>query len=302
MEHNATGATLDAVQFHYDIANPFYELWLDPSMSYSCALFSDDMAEDLHTAQLRKLDYMATQAGIKASSRVLEIGCGWGGMMKRVASHYGAQEVIGLTLSAAQAEWIRRDPPQRTAVRTEGWENHPLTERYDAIVSVEALEHFAKPGMTFTERVDAYRQLFSRCHEWLNPGGRMCLQTSAYGNAGPEDLDAFISSQIFPETDPPRLSELVLAADRLFEIRLVVNDRAHYVRTLRCWLESLRRSRNAACSMVGEDTVQRYEQYLRLCTYMFASGSCELYRVTLQRIDHPRHAQAMQRTAAMSSG
>src|ERR1700730_9536524 len=155
MEHKASGATVGAVRFHYDMPTPSYELWLRRSMSYSCALFSDDMAEDLDTAQLRKLDYMASQARIKESSRVLDIGCGWGGMMKRVSSHYGAQEVIGLTLSAAQAEWIRRDPPPRTTVHIEGWENHSLAERYDAIVSAEALEHFAKPGMTFSERVDA---------------------------------------------------------------------------------------------------------------------------------------------------
>ena len=114
----------------------------------------------------------------------------------------------------------------------------------------------------------------------------MCIQFAAYGNSGLEDLDSFISNEIFPETDIPRLTEIVAAIERLFEIRLLVNERHQYVRTLRAWLRGLRQHRAHAVQYVGEDTVSRYERYLQLCTYIFASGNCDLHRITLRRIDH----------------
>jgi cyclopropane-fatty-acyl-phospholipid synthase len=136
--------------------------------------------------------------------------------------------------------------------------------------------------------VRTYRDLFERCHSWTKPGARMSFQFIAYGNAFPEDLDAFISSQIFPESDLPALSEIVEASERLFELVSLRNDRAHYASTLRAWLERLKAQRGRALELVGEDVVKRYEQYLRLCIYMFVSGGCDLHRVAFRRIDRPR--------------
>lgn len=285
-----SGASPRAVQAHYDVGNEFYQLWLDPaSMSYTCALFVDgEGPEALSAAQLRKIDFHAAAVQAAGGARVLDIGCGWGNALRRLVHAHGVAQAVGLTLSPAQAEWIARQPDPRIDVRLEAWIDHRPTILYDAIVSIESIEAFVKPGTPDAERLDIYREFFGRCHAWLRPGGRLSLQLIAYGNSGPGDLDAFIAAEIFPESDLPRLSELACAVERRFEIRALVNDRAHYVRTLRAWIANLARHRAAAVALVGETVVRRYERYLRLCTYIFASGSCDLYRLSLHRIDQPR--------------
>lgn len=282
------GASSEAIQFHYDLANDFYALWLDPSMTYTCALFDEGETETaLEAAQRRKIDHHAAQAGIAAGARVLDIGCGWGGMLRRFVDTHGAAAGVGLTLSREQKAWIAEAPDPRLEIRLENWQDHRPAAPYDAIVSIEAMEAFVRPGQSTAERIAIYAGLFDRCREWLKPGGAFSLQTIAYGNSRSEDLDPFISQKIFPESDLPRLAEIAQAIEHRFEIVRLVNDRAQYLRTIRAWLAGLRRTRTQAVGLVGEETVLRYEEYLRLCTTMFASGSCDLYRIALRRIDRP---------------
>jgi cyclopropane-fatty-acyl-phospholipid synthase len=292
MKANSPGASVEAIRFHYDVGNEFYRLWLDPSMTYTCALFADgeegEEEDKLHQAQVRKMDYHVALAQAAGCQNVLDIGCGWGGMLRRFVCQHGVAHAIGLTLSEAQAAWIASKPDARIELRVENWMDHQPRQPYDAIVSIEAMEAFARPGLSAEEKIAVYAALFERCHAWLRPRGRMSLQVIAYGNSGPEDLDPFIAEQIFPESDLPRLAEIASAIERRFEVTSIVNDRKQYVRTLRAWLRSLRRRRAEAVRLVGEDTVRRYEEYLDISIVVFASGSCDLYRIGLQRIDHPR--------------
>jgi cyclopropane-fatty-acyl-phospholipid synthase len=287
-----TGASPEAVRFHYDVGNDFYQLWLDPSMTYTCALFADGEDEQaLHVAQMRKIDYHIAGARAAGGQRVLDIGCGWGPVLRRLISHSHVSHAVGLTLSAAQTAWLQREPDPRLEVRVESWTDHHPDAPYDAILCIEAIEAFVRPGFTAQQKIAVYRDFFACCHAWLRPGGGLALQAIAYGNSGPEDLDEFIATQIFPESDLPRLAEVATALERRFEIRSLVNDRDHYVRTLRAWRNRLRSRRDDAVRIAGAEVVQRYQRYLQLCTYIFASGSCDLYRIALQRIDHPRHAR-----------
>lgn len=284
----STGASTEAIQFHYDLHNAFYALWLDPSMTYTCALYPESSEEtDIETAQLNKIDYHAAQARLTEGARVLDIGCGWGSMLKRFLTHHGAAQGVGLTLSQEQKSWIEQHPDPRLDIRLENWQDHQPEIPYDAILSIESLEAFVRPGQSTEERVAIYRHFFERCREWLKPGGYLSLQTIAYGNARPEDLDSFISQRIFPESDLPRLAEIAEAIEQRFEIITLVNHRADYLRTVRAWLTAFRREKSRAIALVGEEHVRRYEEYLQLCTYMFASGSCDLYRIALRRIDRP---------------
>jgi cyclopropane-fatty-acyl-phospholipid synthase len=159
---------------------------------------------------------------------------------------------------------------------------------FDAIVSIEAIEAFARHGLPRAEKVRIYRALFERAHGWLAPSGRFGLQMIAYGSAGPAQFDRFIADAVFPESDLPFLSEVIEAAEGRFEVVSLHSARADYVLTLKCWLAALKRRRAAARALVGGATVQRFEDYLRLSWHMFASGACDLHRLILRRIDRAR--------------
>lgn len=284
------GASSTAIRHHYDAGNEFYRVWLDESLTYSGALYeSDDSDETLESAQLRKLDFHIEQARAAGTSRVLDVGCGWGSVLDRLTSVHGVERAVGLTLSAAQAKWIEANAGPRVEVKLEGWTEHKPEQPYDAIISLGAMEHFAKPEITLEEKVDAYRNFFTRCHEWLKPGGWMSIQAIAYGNLKREDFaNSFIARDIFPESEFVRLSEIAEACERRFEIVRLRNDRKDYERTCAEWLARLRAGREDAVRAADEDLVNRYERYLDLCVRGWQLGATDLLRIGMRRIDHPR--------------
>jgi cyclopropane-fatty-acyl-phospholipid synthase len=280
------GASTEAIQHHYDLGNNFYQLWLDETTTYSSALWEE--GDTLDSAQLRKLDYHIKQVNGYGKNRVLDIGCGWGSTLCRLANKHEVKQAVGLTLSEAQMQYIKALNHPQVDVYVESWCNHSPTDPYDAIISIGAFEHFSKPGMLRDSRISSYRKFFNQCHQWLNFEGRLSLQTISYENSRREDFSQFYSDEIFPESDLPRLSEIAEASERLFEIVSLRNDRAHYARTCREWLSRLKANRAEAAQLVGEETVKRYEKYLQLSTIGFHIGTMGLLRITLQRIDKPR--------------
>lgn len=291
MKPGDLGASKQAIQHHYDTGNEFYALWLDKTMTYSGAIYSgDDPSEALEAAQDRKNDFHAQHARAKGASRVLDVGCGWGSMLNRLVQVHGVEHAVGLTLSNAQAEWIRsRSQDPRIEVKVEAWADHRPEEPYDAIVSIGAIEHFAKPEISIEEKIDAYRNFFARCHEWLKPGGWLSLQGIAYGNMKREDFkNSFVARDIFPESEFIRLAEIAEASERRFEIVTVFQDRKDYQRTCTVWLDNLRRNREAAIEVGGQDLFDRYERYLDLCVRGWELGATHLLRISMRRIDNPR--------------
>lgn len=292
-EHPAHGgATHEAIQSHYDVGNEFYELWLDPSMTYSSALWgpgNDDL--NLHEAQLNKLDYHARQAGVDADSHVLDIGCGWGSGLRRYVENHGVVSAHGLTLSEAQ----RADIADIPGVSAElcHWHDHHPRRPYTAIVSIGAFEHFVEPGLGRADKVAGYHSFFQYCHDNLEHRGRLSLQTIAYGNMRPEDASTFIQDEIFPLSELPFPAEIFEAADGLFEIEVYRNDRQDYGRTCALWYERLRSRRSAALSVVGEETVHRFEQYLKLSSVGFHMAKLLLLRITLRSLGKPKRPPAV---------
>jgi len=154
---------------------------------------------------------------------------------------------------------------------------------YDAIISIGAIEHFVRPETSNEDRIGIYRHFFERCRELLRPGGRMSLQTMAYGGIGRFQASALAS--IFPESDLPRLAELVEAMERKFEVVCVRNDPAHYAETGRIWLESIHRNRDTIVELVGEERTRDYERFLSSGIKGYEAGIFNLFRLTLRRVD-----------------
>lgn len=282
LEHSVTkrGGTEAAIQHHYDVSNAFYTLWLDESMTYSCALWeAGDDPEDLAAAQRRKLDFHLTAAGAGRGGRLLDIGCGWGGLLDRALGQTPIAHATGLTLSNAQYQHIRARGDGRIDVRKESWIDHVPAERYDSIVSIGALEHFASPGDSPREKVDLYRAFFEKCRTWLRPGGALSLQTIVYGTMRTDENNAFIQEHIFPDSELPQPHELVEAASGVLELTTLRNDRVQYARTCEIWYRALRRRRTEAVAIVGEEKVRQYEAYLRLSAFGFNTGRVGLLRL-----------------------
>ena len=281
------GASAESIQHHYDVSDRFYSLWLDESMTYSCGLWQND-DDCLSAAQTRKIDYLVSLSCAGGRGRVLDIGCGWGSVMQRLVAEHGVEHVTGLTLSAAQARRIEdlRDP--RLEVRVQDWADFVPDAPYDAAISVGAMEHFVKFGWERSKKVAAYRRFFEKCHQSLKPGAGMALQTIGKGNIVLDEQGLrdtiFIAQHIFPESDPPRLAEILHATEKLFEVKSVVNHREHYARTCSAWLERLQANRTEAGEITDPEKVEVYETYLKASIRQFGLGHANLYRISLWRV------------------
>ncbi|MDC0708305.1 class I SAM-dependent methyltransferase [Stigmatella sp. ncwal1] len=280
------GASKESIQYHYDIGNDFLALAQEETRTYSSAMWEEG---DTHEqAQIRKLDYHIGQIRAKGAERVLDIGCGWGSLVKRLAANHGVKQVVGLTLSQEQKRYIHQaiNLPQ-IEVRLENWQDYQPSEPFDGIISLGAFEHFAKID---EDKIEAYRRYFKRCYDFLKPGGRMSLQTMAYGDV-PRDRkhkDLFIAREVFPESDLPYLADIVRSSEMLFEVEFMRNDRHDYVKTMRAWFENLRSNREKALKLVPLEVIERYERMYRTMSYSFDLGAFHLYRITFRRIEPNR--------------
>jgi cyclopropane-fatty-acyl-phospholipid synthase len=196
---------------------------------------------------------------------------------------------VGLTLSERQHEFISSDPVPGAEIRVEGWEDYRPAERFDAIFSFGAFEHFARDGMSAPQRVARYRQFFARCHTWLQPDGRLALETIAHDDA--PDTAAPLGRgplgdsvlELFPESLCPQLSEVVLGFEPWFEVEVLRSDAADFARTFRAWQVALRRNEAAATAAAGSDKVQRFRRYLAASEIQFRDGTLTNLRLVLHR-------------------
>ncbi|MFG3614628.1 cyclopropane mycolic acid synthase family methyltransferase [Nocardia sp. NPDC047654] len=273
------------VQAHYDLSDEFYALFLDPTMTYSCAYFErPDMT--LEQAQRAKIDLALGKLDLWPGMTLLDVGCGWGSTMLRAATAYGAQ-VVGLTLSRNQYEYvadkIERERVAGAQVRLQGWEEYD--GEVDRIVSIGAFEHF---------RRSRYETFFERCHRMLPPDGRMLLHTIVAYTL--KDLrrmgipvtreDAlfhiFIKREIFPGGQLPHPAEVTRLAGRAgLGTEKIQELRPHYAHTLDCWAEALRAHRDRAIALASEDVYQRYLKYLTGCARQFRDGRIDVMQFTL---------------------
>jgi cyclopropane-fatty-acyl-phospholipid synthase len=269
-----------AVRRHYDVGNEFYRLWLDESLTYSCA-WRAGPDDTLEMAQRHKLHNHLEAAGIGPGGRLLDVGCGWGAVLQR-ASTAGAARAVGLTLSPAQAAHVAAQAVPGVEVRVQDWRHHEPDAPYDGIVSIGAFEHFAGPTDTSDEKIGIYRDFFTRCRDWLTEDGALSLQTITYGVMRPDEANTFMQQEVFPDADLPTLAEIAAAAEGVLEVVSLSNGRLDYAWTCAQWARRLRERRTEATALVGPEVVARYERYLMMSALGFRMGRIALYRIVLR--------------------
>lgn len=236
------------------------------------------------------MDWRLDHAGVGAGARLLDIGCGWGGLMARAVHARGVAQVTGLTLSETQAAYVIENGPPRARVLRQSWAAHETATPYDAIISIGAFEHFAEPGLSRSARIAAYEAFFAKCAALLAPGGRLSLQTIAY----PADFDrqrydasdygAFVRTRIFPDSDLPDAGEILAAAGARFELETLRNDRRHYAETTRRWRSALLARRDDSIALVGAARVDDMDRCFRVSIGAFELGALQLLRMGFRRI------------------
>jgi cyclopropane-fatty-acyl-phospholipid synthase len=168
-------------------------------------------------------------------------------------------------------------------VRLEAWQDHAPEQPYDAIISIGAFEHFARPGMSPAEKIDAYRAFFEKCASWLFCPGRLSLQTIALGCVDEKRSEHTSQSRMFPGSALPRLQELIAATEGLFKVEKVVNHAQDYQQTCKLWKNRLRRNKEQAIELQGESVYQNYVDYLQASEYGFALSNMALFRIVLEK-------------------
>lgn len=265
------------ISFHYDIGNEFYRLWLDESMSYSCAYFKND-TDTLYQAQVQKVDHILEKLHLEKGMTLLDIGCGWGFLLKRAAEKYGVKGV-GITLSKEQYQKFSED------IKREG-----LTEKlevkimdyreleksgfeFDRVVSVGMLEHVGRGN---------YDLFLKNVNSVLKPGGLFLLH---YISALKEyDGDPWIKKYIFPGGMIPSLREIIdLLPDNQFYTLDVESLRRHYSKTLLYWRENFMSHREEIKTIMGEEFTRMWELYLASCAATFHNGIIDLHQILVSK-------------------
>lgn len=286
-----------AIQFHYDVGNDFYKLWLDRRMIYSCAYFRS--ADDsLEVAQEAKLDLICRKLRLKPGERLLDIGCGWGALIIHAAEHYGV-DATGITLSENQASLARERIEKaglgdrcRVAIR----DYRTLTEGdgFDKISSVGMVEHV---GLS---HLPVY---FASAYRALRPGGLfMNHGIVSLSEARPRPVgerifrkfwraDAFIDKYVFPDGKLTATHDVISAADGAgFEVRDVESLREHYAMTLRHWVSSLEEKRDDAIALVGNHTFRVWRLYMAASANAFTKAAINILQTLLAKPDARGHS------------
>jgi len=268
-----------AVTYHYNVSNDFYRLWLDERMVYSCAYFAT-ADESLAAAQEKKLDYICRKLRLQKGERLLDIGCGWGGLLLHAARHYGV-EAVGITLSRPQAELANEriraaGLAERCRAQVMDYREVDEGEGFDKLVSVGMFEHVG------LQRLQEY---FAKAWRLLRPGGvflnhGIASSLSRPFNPGP----SFIDRYVFPDGDLlPVATTLRTAESCGFEIRDLESLREHYLLTLRHWVRRLEARREEILCCTDEVTYRVWRIYMAGSAYGFRTGRLNLYQTLLSR-------------------
>ena len=266
-----------AIEHHYDVSNRFYELVLGPSMAYTCAVFPTEDAS-LEEAQAEKFDLVARKLDLQPGQRLLDVGCGWGGMVRHAAREYGVR-ALGVTLSRQQADWARAaieaDGLGHLAEVRHGDYRDVAETGFDAIASIGLTEHIG---------VRRYPAYFSFLAERLRPEGRLLNHCITRPTNRRRETGAFIDRYVFPDGELTGAGRIVTAAqDAGLEFLHGENLRPHYAMTLREWSRNLAGHWDACVAEVGEQVARVWGLYLAGSRVGFERNDVQLHHALLVR-------------------
>ena len=270
----------NAIQYHYDLSNDFYKLFLDPLMVYTCGYYRNPNGT-LEAAQEDKLDLVCRKLRLKPGERLLDIGCGWGSLALWAAKHYGVKS-LGVTLAVEQVryanEWIKREGLEDVC-RVEHLDYRDIDAKgqpFDKISAIGIIEHIG---------LENYPGYFKEVHELLVPGGIFLnhgITRSRHWQWSPQ-WD-FLIENVFPNGELIHVSHITETMEtENFEILDVESLRPHYARTCQHWVERLEANRKAAVALVGERTYRIWKLYLTSSSIGFEQGSINLHQVVASR-------------------
>jgi cyclopropane-fatty-acyl-phospholipid synthase len=263
-----------AISHHYDVSNKFYEWVLGPSMAYTCAVYPT-ATSTLEEAQAAKFELVSQKLGLQPGMRLLDVGCGWGGMVMHAAAEHGVK-ALGVTLSANQAEWAQAEIARRglgdlAEVRHLDYRDAPESE-FDAISSIGLTEHIGK---------DQLPNYFRSLYERLRPGGRLlnhCITQPRTPLA--RRLDPFIARYVFPDGQLEPVGHLIsVMNDAGFEVRHEENLREHYAMTLTGWGDNLEEHWDEAVAEVGLGRARVWRLYMAASRLGFERDNIQLHQV-----------------------
>ena len=278
-----------AIEHHYDVSNEFYALWLDRNMAYSCGYFrSDD--DSLDRAQEQKFEHICRKLMLKPGERLLDIGCGWGGLVMHAARHYGVQ-ALGITLSRNQYEYAREriaaeGLADRCRVELLDYRDVPEDEKFDKIASVGMFEHVGLANLPLyfgkIERLLADEGLA------MNHGiTTMDPKNRSVGRGAGEFIDRYI----FPHGELPHLSLAIrVLSEQNLEAVDVESLRHHYAKTLNFWATRLEAAQAKARQLVGEQRYRTWLVYLAGCAHAFAHGWISIHQILVAKANRPGRA------------
>jgi cyclopropane-fatty-acyl-phospholipid synthase len=264
-----------AISHHYDVSNTFYEWVLGPSMAYTCACYPAEDAT-LEEAQHHKFDLVARKLGLREGMRLLDVGCGWGGMVMHAAREYGAR-ALGVTLSKQQAEWAQKaiagsGLSELAEVRHLDYRDVPEGD-FDVISSIGLTEHIGKANLP---------EYFAFLHGKLKPGGRLlnhCI-TRPDDTAPAMRRDGFINRYVFPDGELEGPGHIISRMhDAGFEVRHEENLREHYAKTLTGWCRNLDEHWDEAVAEVGEGKARVWRLYMAGSRLGFELNWIQLHQV-----------------------
>ncbi len=268
----------EAVRYHYNVGNDFFALFLDASMTYSCAVFSRG-AQTLEEAQRAKLELVAGKLDLQPGMRVLDVGCGWGSFAMHAAREHGVH-VTGITLSEPQAQRARElvaeaGLSEQVEIRVQDYRQLPAAS-FDAIASIGMSEHVGE------SQIDSYaRTLFSL----LRPNGKLLNHAIAQLDPAANPLeDVFSTRYVFPDGEPLPLSRVQLALERAgFWTGHIEGFREDYAETLRHWAKRLDEHLAEAEALAGPERTRVWRLYLRSAGRGFEAGDLAVYQIRTRR-------------------